>query len=99
VNTIELSANGHASLNDRTFPALEMSEPAEPTLCADIAVTAAAVAFERGAVIAAAAARLGIARIRGYDFGFTGQDAVPASVRSQDISGKSADHLIGLLTP
>jgi hypothetical protein len=50
VNTIELSADGHAALNDRTFPALEVSEPAEPTMCADI-------------------------------------------------SGKSADHLIGLLTP
>ena len=56
MNTIELSANDHASLNDR-------------------------------------------ARIGGYDFGFAGRDAVPASVRSQDISGKSADHLIGLLTP
>jgi hypothetical protein len=94
VNTVELSANRHSAFEVRTLPALEMITPAAPAMCADVAVTAAAVALERGRVALEAVRRAGILHIARHDVGFVGTHGQPGSAGMREMS---ADELIGLM--
>ncbi|MEQ0560517.1 hypothetical protein ABJI51_15625 [Amycolatopsis sp. NEAU-NG30] len=88
MNTVELSANQHSALAP-----LEMVAPVVPSMCADVAVTAAAVTLERGRVALEAARRLGILNFATHDVGFVGRHVVPGAA---GLGEMSADELIAL---
>jgi len=94
MNAVELSANRCSAAGDRTLPALEMIAPVVPAMCADVAVTAAAVTLERGRVALEAVRRAGLFRIAGHDVGFLGRHGLPGSAGGREMS---ADDLIAEL--